>query len=122
MEEEGPRRGFSLRVWNENLPKNLATQEVEFLGQLLTYMVTTKSAMFATTKVGTSHGNHRLNGLNSSPLSARIAGCCDDDVVAGVGSNGCTALAPRRGWTLISIWPSEDEVWLRTITIVMQNR
>jgi hypothetical protein len=105
VDEEGPRRGFSLRVWKENLPKNLAMQEVEFLGQLFTYMVTTKSAMFATTKLGTSHGTHRLNTLNSSPLpTARGA----DDVVAGAGLTG---------WTFTSIWAADEDEPLRITAV-----
>jgi hypothetical protein len=107
VDEEGPRRGLSLRVWKENLPKNLATQEVEFLGQLLTYMVTTKSAMFATTKLGTSHGTHRLNALNSSPPPPPTASGADDVV----------AEAGLTGWTLTTIWAAEDDEPLRITAV-----
>lgn len=75
-----------MMVWKENLPKNLATQEVEFFGQLLTYMVVTKRTMLATTKAGTSHGAHRLNGLNSPPQNDPVTvTSLDDDVVDEVG-------------------------------------
>jgi len=60
VEEEGPRRGFSLRGWKENLPKEGATQEPELEGQSLTYMTAIKTATLATTNKGTSHGTQFL--------------------------------------------------------------
>lgn len=97
--EEGPRRGFSLVGWKENLPRNLATQGeppvTKCLGQSLTYIVMRKRTMFATTITGTSHGEWLLYGL---PLPFNRGGGTDGEGV------GCTAaeVSPTRGCTLIS--------------------
>lgn len=66
VEEEGPNRGFSLNGWKENLPKKRATQELDRLGQLFTYMEIRKTTTLATTNVGIIHGIHLRKGRNSS--------------------------------------------------------
>lgn len=104
VEEDGPRSGFSLRGWNENLPKKSATQESEFLGQLLMNIVIKNMAMLTTTNVGTIHGNHLLNGLNSLHKCC----CCRGGAEAaaspiGDGTAVWTTLSRRRGCILISI-------------------
>lgn len=75
--EEGPRSGFSLRDWKENLPRKRAIQGSEFLGQSLTYIVTPKITTLATTKQGMIHATQRLNGLKSSfPSASPRCRCC----------------------------------------------
>lgn len=97
VEEEGPKRGFSLRGWKENLPRKEATHEElpvkECLGQSFMYMVTMKTTMLANTNVGTSQGNQRLKRLKL--WSSTAGGFCGDgkDLRAGVS---------RRGWTFTS--------------------
>lgn len=90
VKEEGPKRGFSLSGWNENLPRKGATQVPwnAFSGQSLTYIVKMKTTTLANTKVGISHGTHCLKSLKSR---SRVTGGFDDD-------DG----DPRRGWTLTS--------------------
>lgn len=62
MEEDGPKRGFSLRGWNENLRRNLGTQSplapATVLGQSLMNMATMKTAIQAKTMTGVSHAVH----------------------------------------------------------------
>jgi len=89
VKEEGPKRGFSLSGWKENLPRKGATQVPwnAFSGQSLTYIVTMKITTLANTKVGISHGTHCLKSLKSR---SRVTGGFDDDG------------DPRRGWTLTS--------------------
>lgn len=65
VEEEGPRRGFSLKGWKERRPKKVAMQETEFLGQLLTYMVMKNMIVLAITKAGIIQGTHFLKCLTS---------------------------------------------------------
>lgn len=60
MEEEGPRRGFSLVGWKEKRPRKEATQEEECWGQLLTDIVMIKSIMLAAVIRGTSQGEWLL--------------------------------------------------------------
>lgn len=65
VRDEGPSRGFSFRDWKENLPKNRAIQETEFLGQLLTDMVIMNITILAITNDGINQGIHFLNCLTS---------------------------------------------------------
>ena len=62
VEEDGPKRGFSLRGWNENLRRNLGTQSplapATVLGQSLMNMTTMKTAIQAKTMTGVSHAVH----------------------------------------------------------------
>lgn len=97
VEEEGPRRGFSLRGWNENLPKNLPTQEAEFLGQSLTYIEIVNRTELATTNTGTSHGTHFLNGRYWPNSVGEVP---DGRDLAAAGWNSGS---PWREWTLISM-------------------
>lgn len=109
VEEEGPKRGFSLRGWKENLPRKEPTQESrgEFLGQSFTYMVTMNTTMLVTTKVGTSHGNHCLKSLKSRSW---VGGGGDGLRTGGGGVGGeprpwWTVESSRRGSTLTSTLP-----------------
>lgn len=63
VEEEGPKRGFSLNGWKENLPRNPATQSSSCLGQLLKYMTTTNITILATTNKGI---NQEIHGVSLS--------------------------------------------------------
>lgn len=65
VKDDGPSRGFSFRVWKENLPKNRVIQLTDFLGQLFTYMVIMNITVLATTNDGINHGIHFLNCLIS---------------------------------------------------------
>lgn len=99
VEGEGPRRGFSLRGWNENLPRNVPMQEAELLGQSLTYIVIENRTELTTTNTGTSHGIHFLNGRNwPNPVEGVLDG---RDLAAA--AEGSTAGSPWREWTLISM-------------------
>lgn len=65
MMVEGPRRGFSLKGWKENLPSWLAKRQTSLSnleGQSLRYMVYTNIATLVTKMSGTSHGVHSLGG------------------------------------------------------------
>lgn len=108
VEEEGPKRGFSLRGWNENLPRKGAKQEagMERLGQSFSYMVITNKATLATTNVGTSHGNHRLNGMESRFAGKGLSG---GTVGARAGPGWTVWWSPRRVWDFTSA-PAEDGV------------
>lgn len=63
-EEDGPKKGFSLNGWNENLRRSFATQSplapVAVLGQSLMNITMTKTATLATTITGISHDVHWL--------------------------------------------------------------
>jgi hypothetical protein len=55
--EEGPRSGFCRSGWKEKRPRKRATHLASRrAGQLLAYMVTTKTVMLATKMTGTSQG------------------------------------------------------------------
>ena len=56
MEDKGPKRGFSLRGWNEHLPKNLRLQlSPKSLGQSLINIATTNTTIFNTTNSAVIH-------------------------------------------------------------------
>lgn len=98
MDDDGPRRGFSLKGWNENLPRNVAMQEIEFLGQLLTYMVMMNMMTLTITNEGINHTTHFLKCLISR-YTGGVAGA--GEVNGGVSmSTGCTMLWFRREFTL----------------------
>lgn len=107
--EEGPSRGFSLKGWKESLPRKRATQETEFLGQLLIYMVITNITMLATTNTGINQGNHFLKCL----ISLYSGSGWGPEVVVGEEEEtggvwpptGWTVLPPRRECMLI--WTSD---------------
>lgn len=101
VEEEGPRRGFSLRGWNENLPRNPPTQEAEFLGQLLTYIEIENTTELATTNIGTSHGTHFLNGRNWPNPTVELPDDRDLPTATEGPAAGWTSGSSLREWTLI---------------------
>lgn len=76
VREEGPKRGLPRRGSKESLPRKVATQRRlgpwECAGQLLTNIVTTKTATLATTNIGTSHDVHC--GEASPPKSEYTSG------------------------------------------------
>lgn len=73
-------------------------QEIEFLGQLLTYMVMMNMMTLATTNEGINHTTHFLKCLISR-YTGGVAGA--GEVNGGVSmSTGCTTLWCRREFTL----------------------
>jgi hypothetical protein len=66
VEDEGPKRGFSLRGWNENLPKNFRVQlSPKSLGQSLINIATRNITIFSTTNSEIMHELLLLLGLAS---------------------------------------------------------
>lgn len=96
VEEEGPRRGFSLRGWNENLPRKRTTQEELRLGQSFTDMVTANTTTFAATIAGTSHGAHLCRGRGGGSGLRGGGGAATAVAALGLTSSGRTALSPNR--------------------------
>lgn len=92
VEDEGPRSGFSLNGWKDNLPRNLPTHELEFFGQLLIYIVTEKTNTFATKNSGTSHGDQLLKARTSSERRSPTP-----DSIA-------SAESTATGWTELSLF------------------
>lgn len=82
MINEGPRRGLSLKGWNENLPRSsykihLSGRPV-VPGQSLMYMVRPNITMLATNTRGRNHANHGsgAGGKNCGGGGGRVLWCC----------------------------------------------
>lgn len=58
----GPRRGFSLKGWKENLFKKGKRHFSPVVGQSLTYIVYMNMATLTTNTIGMSHGTHGFGG------------------------------------------------------------
>lgn len=100
VKDDGPNKGFSLRDWKANLPRNKPTQNPGvFSGQSFTYIMTPNTTMLARTIVGTNQGVHRRNGRLSAGSERRWSDSCG----GGTGEEAHTcSTSPGRIWTLTS--------------------